>query len=289
MSDRAQQGLLLKQAREAKGISLESAHEATKIPMDVLKAIEDAYTIRTLSPFYYRGFLKMYAKFLGVELNVILDDYKPEKLPAPIAAPRPVAASLPDFSSYLTAPRLRLAAKIIAGIVIFIFAVKTINFIAHRKPGSANSKTEKSSSNSLRIQVKKEKSADKRKLEAKGSKKAATSKTTAPAEAAVSTALTSTEKDADNRTQEAGKKVVLSVRAKKDSWLQVKADGVEVFRATLKKGTTETWNANERIELSGNDIGGLDFELNGKILGPLSRENRRSKKVIITPAGFSVK
>lgn len=288
MNDRTQQGLLLKQAREAKGISLESAHEATKIPMDVLKAIEDAYTVRTLSPFYYRGFLKMYAKFLGVELSVILDDYKPEKLPSPIVAPRPAAVNLPDFSSFFTVPRLKLFAKIIVGIIVFLLVVKAINFIAHRKPDSSKAKTGKISLDSLRAQVKKEKLSDKQKSEIKKNKKTAGPKTTAPGETA-GTASVPAEKSAGSSTQEISKKVALSVRAKKDSWLQVKSDGVEVFRASLKKGTTETWNANEKIELSGTDIGGLDFELNGKMLGPLSRENRRSKKVIITPAGFSVK
>ena len=39
-NDRLQKGQVLKQAREQKGISLDSIHEATKIPLDALKAIE---------------------------------------------------------------------------------------------------------------------------------------------------------------------------------------------------------------------------------------------------------
>ena len=56
---------ILKSTREAKGLTLEIVHEATKIPMDALRAIEEGYSVRILSPFYYRGFIKIYAEFLG--------------------------------------------------------------------------------------------------------------------------------------------------------------------------------------------------------------------------------
>ena len=51
MDKRVQKGQVLKQAREAKGISLVAVHEATKIPLDALKAIEEGYTIRPLTSF----------------------------------------------------------------------------------------------------------------------------------------------------------------------------------------------------------------------------------------------
>src|SRR3989338_3955267 len=81
MDNRAQKGLLLKQVRESKGISLGAVHEATKIPLDSLRAIEEGYKVRTLSPFYLKGFLKMYASYLEVDIKEVVDDYRPEKLP----------------------------------------------------------------------------------------------------------------------------------------------------------------------------------------------------------------
>src|SRR6185295_12967123 len=62
-------GTFLKQCRQEQGHSLEAVHEATKIPLDVLRGIEEGYKVRTLSPFYYKGFLKLYANYLNVELN----------------------------------------------------------------------------------------------------------------------------------------------------------------------------------------------------------------------------
>src|SRR3990167_2543756 len=87
MEGSQQKGLVLKQARESRGIALQTVHEATNIPMDVLRAIEEGYTVRTLSPFYYRGFLKMYAKYLNVDVTTVVEDYQPERLPKAISSP----------------------------------------------------------------------------------------------------------------------------------------------------------------------------------------------------------
>jgi len=58
MAQLTHKGLILKQARESKGIPLQTVHEVTKIPLDALKAIEEGYKIRTLSDFYYSHILK---------------------------------------------------------------------------------------------------------------------------------------------------------------------------------------------------------------------------------------
>src|ERR1039458_1206110 len=66
---------ILKNTRETKGLTLEIVHEATKIPMDALRAIEEGYTVRILSPFYYRGFIKIYAEFLGLNVGEMYKQY----------------------------------------------------------------------------------------------------------------------------------------------------------------------------------------------------------------------
>ena len=102
MENRPQnKGQILKRLRESKGIALETVHESTKIPMDALKAIEEGYTIRTLSSFYYRGFLKIYAQFLKVDVGEVLDDYHPEKIPPP-KVEKKESFSAPSFKLILT-------------------------------------------------------------------------------------------------------------------------------------------------------------------------------------------
>src|SRR3989338_3636081 len=76
---------ILKETRQSRGISIESVHEATKIPLDVLKAIEEGYTVRALaSPFYRKQFMKMYANYLGIEVKgLIMAEPPQEEKPVP--------------------------------------------------------------------------------------------------------------------------------------------------------------------------------------------------------------
>ena len=89
--------------------------------------------------------------------------------------------------------------------------------------------------------------------------------------------------------EETAKNVLLSIRAQKNTWLQVKVDGSTVFESILKKGVSETWIAQKEIELSGKNINQLEFEVNGKMIGTLGREDSQAKKVVITKNGLSVK
>jgi len=67
-------GEKLKELRESKGIDLKTVHEETKIPLDVLKAIEEGYTVRVISPFYFKGFTKMYAQYLGADAKELQEE-----------------------------------------------------------------------------------------------------------------------------------------------------------------------------------------------------------------------
>ena len=75
MNDQPIKGRILKEIRESRGISLETIYNETKVPLDALKAIEEGYTIRSISPFYLRGFAKIYARYLDVDVNKVIEDY----------------------------------------------------------------------------------------------------------------------------------------------------------------------------------------------------------------------
>ncbi len=271
-------GQILKKLRESKGISLETVHESTKIPLDALKAIEEGYTIRTLSSFYYRGFLKIYAQFLKVDVGEILDDYHPEKIPQP-KVEKKESFSAPSFKLILTPEQKSLIIKILTGILALIVAIRLIAFVVHKisnRSGEKSRAAEQSSKKKTSTKASASSSkADKPKLNSQALAQKTSSQTSlAPAKGSAGNAV--------------GQPISLAVRAKKDNWLQVKVDGQVVFRSTLRKGAVETWNAHDRVELSGKDIGELEFELNGKIIGPLGKENRKAKKVVINQSGFSV-
>jgi cytoskeletal protein RodZ len=80
----------------------------------------------------------------------------------------------------------------------------------------------------------------------------------------------------------------LAIRAKEDCWIQVKADGKIIFQNVLPKGSSEKWEAKEKLELWVGNSGVIDLELNDKPLGPLGRYGRVIKNILITKEGMKV-
>lgn len=71
-------GARLKEARETKGISLDSLQETTKIQKRYLEAIEEGNFHILPGKFYARAFIKEYAVVVGIDSNELLEEYKEE-------------------------------------------------------------------------------------------------------------------------------------------------------------------------------------------------------------------
>ena len=262
---------ILKSTREAKGMTIEIVHEATKIPMDVLRAIEEGYSVRILSPFYYRGFVKFYAEFLDLNGGEIYKQYGLDQPP-----PRPTSSATvsvkagreaaggsnvfleqtQEWFAFVFKPKtLKFIFKVIGFLLVLLLFSKMVGCIASHM----NKKVEK------RIKIYKN-------VEEKGA------------------VLNSPGiKHKSIQAQSENNKVEVAVRAIRSTWVQVKADGNVVFQMTLSKGSMESWSADNRIELSGRDIEQLDMEVNGKHIGSLGGGERKIKRVLITQEGLTVK
>jgi len=280
-----QTGAILKTARESQGLSLEIVHEATKIPLDALRAIEEGYTIRMLSPFYYTGFVKMYAQYLNIDAARVIADYKQEELPEHLEQ------VIEDFqmpkwiTNFFTRQR-KQQMVIGVGILLALFLlIKIIGFLVFREPKPDNKK-EAVKIEAVKKEIKKIVQEPRKAIRQKPPK------IIAPKEApkVVVPLIPKPTKSVFSKPPVVIKKDVnLTVRANQNSWLRVKTDGIVVFQSTLKVGAVETWFADREIEISGRNINRLEFELNGKMIGTLGRKDRNAKKVVITKRGLSVK
>ncbi|MBI3602522.1 MAG: DUF4115 domain-containing protein [Candidatus Omnitrophica bacterium] len=282
---------LLKEARLTKGLTLEIVHEATKIPLDALKAIEEGYSTRILTPFYYRGFIKIYAEFLGLNVPEVLKEYNVQapynKSTGQAPTAKPVLKSTPssppsvlsqrpnifldqaqDFQRrLLTAKNRKNLLRIIAMVAAVVIVVRIVGCVtAAIKSRPKNPK--------IVVQMKEIKKQHPFKKE---------QPKTDEETAVVSQSVHKVSAESENH------KVTLTARAAKDSRIQVKADGKVVFQMTMKKGTMENWEAQKQIELSGRNINALDLEVNGKHIGSLGSFNHRVKMVLITKEGLTVK
>jgi len=76
-------GQILRQARENKGLSLEEAFEQTRINAAYLEALENGDYSVLPSPTHAKGFLRNYARFLGLDPKPLLDRYSQSQTQQP--------------------------------------------------------------------------------------------------------------------------------------------------------------------------------------------------------------
>jgi len=279
-------GVILKRARESQGLSLEIVHEATKIPMDALRAIEEGYTIRMLSSFYYSGFVKMYAVYLNVDVSEVIEDYKPEELPEHIDQ-EVEEFEIPKWVTEVFTRKRKQKIVIAVGVLLaLLLFFKIIGFLMSTKPQTPV-RENAGKIEAVKREAKKVAVEPRQKIQRQTPKiitpRAASIVVTAPIPKPVQPVASVVPAVTTQR------EVNLTVRANQNSWLRVKADGNIVFQSTLRIGDVETWFADNEIEISGRNINQLEFELNGKMIGKLGRNDRNAKKVVITKNGLSVK
>ncbi len=69
-------GSVLKQARQRQGLDIETVERRTKIRGKYLRALENEDWDVLPDPAYTRGFLRAYADLLGLDAEVLVDDYR---------------------------------------------------------------------------------------------------------------------------------------------------------------------------------------------------------------------
>ncbi len=69
-------GRTLREAREAKGLSLEEVQADTKIRRKYLQALEDGREDEFPAEVYLRGFLRSYANYLGLDGLALVEEYR---------------------------------------------------------------------------------------------------------------------------------------------------------------------------------------------------------------------
>ena len=80
-------GLILQEARENKGLTIEEVQEETRINTTYISALENGEYDVLPSPVHVRGFLRNYARFLDLDPQPLLERYKQSQSyqPAPVA------------------------------------------------------------------------------------------------------------------------------------------------------------------------------------------------------------
>ncbi|MCL6559519.1 MAG: DUF4115 domain-containing protein [Firmicutes bacterium] len=232
-------GNKLKEARVARGLTLEAVEEETKIRRKYLQAMEEEKFQILPGPIYAKAFLKNYAKFLNLDLEEILEAYNKqfvvETVPeVPASAPaEPVKAKVPGK------PRLWIyisAAAVIVGLAFSLYygAVG----MGFNRP------------------------ADKTTEEARKGEPAQTP----PGEQAQTPAGQTQVPGQGPAANATGVNMVLNVKDDR-SWILVVADGNPIFQGIVPAGQSKNFDAKERIYIRLGNAGVVEVQVNGQNLG----------------------
>jgi hypothetical protein len=107
-------GGTLRQGREQKGLSLEEVEEATRMRARQLRALEEERFDLFPSGFYARSFLRGYGEFLGLDANLLVEEYRERVEPAEEPPPPPPRRRWPRIEPRRAAWGLGIAAAIAA-------------------------------------------------------------------------------------------------------------------------------------------------------------------------------
>jgi len=256
----------LRREREMRGITLDEITESTKISRRHLEALEGEHFDQLPGGVFNKGFVRAYARFLGIDEDQAVADYsaasneKPEpedKFPLEIHE-EPDRDLNPRRSNL---PMAFAVAALVGVLVGYGFWMKsrphsTEIAEAPRPPASTPARNEAPSAPSLSSQV-------------------PTAAPAAPVEhAAVTDPPKQQQSEPEAPAKEAAEKsFVIQVKAKEDSWVSIVADGKSVMQRVLPADKKKKIKAGKILILRTGNAGGIEVSFNGRSLGALGNEN----------------
>ncbi len=241
-------------AREARSLSLSDVAERLHIRSVYLAAIEDEDWHVIGAPVYVRGFMRTYARFLGLDPEAAVARFAaavPAGSPAtaPPRQPAPANPAEKRAAGERSSPSLAAVLSIVAAVLVVLFV--GYEFYQYRAGTPAGAPvTEASAAPDVAV-----------------APPAADSGTPAPAGGADTLAAI----PPLNSPGPAAAKPVkrgLSLHVTETSWLRVTVDGTVVLEGTLPTGAAKTFTGKIADVRVGN-AGGVQIAVNGHKLGPL--------------------
>jgi len=250
----------IKEKRRVLGYSIENVVEKTKLHPTVIEDIENN-NFANISPTYIKGFIRIYASFLEVDLGDSLEEIEPLK-PAPkavnvrkdkdkdkdkdegiVSQKESIFQSIRKKVEQVPSEVKKKIILVFAGIVLLwaLFSVVKLTVIKI----SSTFKKDVKTAETIKQQV-----------------------IPPPVEEieGVGVALT----------------------AKKRCFLRVTVDGKVLFEGILEKGSVETWKGDKEIELRISDGSAIHLEVNGRPIPILASIRKPIKSLKITSSGISV-
>jgi cytoskeletal protein RodZ len=244
----------LRRERIIRDVSLEEISAATKISIRLLTALESSDVSRLPAPVYSRGFIRAYARYLGLDpdemINAYLADVAPEKT-------REVADSHKGRLRSRFLRGRRAAGTIVVSVTAILLVLGLIvrpqrratitELVPPREPAPVSFRNVSVSPGPAPV----------------------AQPEVAPSPLPSEGDLAPVSERDDAIAQTGGVKMVLEFE--QDSWTEVNADGRNIFSGLIHKGTRREFAAREGFRLTLGNAGGVRVTIDGRALEPLGQ------------------
>lgn len=258
-------GAILKRCREFHGFSLEDASETTKIGVSYLKALEEDRIGDFANLTYLKGFLRIYAAYLGLNSDDMARMYDKLHGPAELDKAAETAATkrARPLKSLITLRKLALPA------FLFVLILVVATFF-NRSPAPPDAPPQPPS-----VQEPAASMASAPAIPVQAVVSSATVKSVVPTEKSKETlesesrplAAEPEEKHlSSNLPEEAGNSFILKIRVTQNGTLVAVVDGSAPQNYELTVGDIIEWKAEQSVSLDVSNSGAIDVELNGRHL-----------------------
>ncbi|MDZ5606423.1 DUF4115 domain-containing protein [Bacillus pseudomycoides] len=290
-------GQKLKEAREAKGLSIDQLHEVTKIQKRYLVTIEEGDYSILPGAFYARAFIKQYADAVGLNGEELLVEYQS-------IIPQSESHDVPQVStSQKTQETMQKAAslpiadhmpKILIALLVIAVGV-AVWFIFQWLAGKDEGQVKQTKSEQIEVQKAKNSPLDQKEedVKAEESKKEEPKKEEQPAQQPTTgqeeVKVVGTSGKVSTLEIHNNKALELEITAKGASYVDVKNEGGNViFNGTLQEGQTEKHDLTtaKEVLLNIGSAPNVEIKLNGQVVAfPLDPEKEYHQRLVIKNLG----
>lgn len=281
----------LREKREKLGLTIEGVVEKTKLHPGAIHDIEEG-KLANISPAYLKGFIKIYANFLGVEIGNSLDELPSAN--SPVKSVKNISSSLatPKKEPQTSSDNINFVFPILkVSVLIIIFFIGILGIFL----GIKNISTKVKDKKNVTSRQEKHKSVKTSTVKSKPAIKETTKSLparSAPVKSQVNEPLSFKPKEIISPKNIPpvlpNQEITVGATAKKNCFIRVKVDGRVLSEGVLKKGAVETWKGKKMIEFRINDGSAVYLEVNGVPLPQLTSLKKPIKSLQITPTEISV-
>lgn len=274
-------GDLLRETREQKNLSLDDVEKGTNIRKLYIKSIEEGNYEKLPGEVFLKGFIKTYGKFLGLDSQKLIEQYKQEKNTPNPAEEINIETKKEEVAPSPTEENKQQEKN---------SSTKTVNI--QQKKENNIPKIDSFSANQEYLQSHKNNSKRNILLVVAiliviigavvvfiSSQGSSDTKTTTTTETVTVTETENQAKEPAPIVSGAEVKAVFN----EDCWTEVKVDGKVVLSETVKKGNTLTWKGDKQVDVTVGNAGAVDVTFNNQPAGILGDIGAVVSKSFVAP------